>query len=94
MYSRFDRLADPPRDENGEILKKYDNIQPDGLGGPGERLDPGDIYVNKQSPMETKELAIDPSKMTYKNAPMSYKSPIQVCLLLYMTIVWIAQWHD
>ncbi|KAG8946951.1 DNA-directed RNA polymerase III core subunit ret1 [Tulasnella sp. 419] len=73
----FDRLADPPKDENGETLRRYAVVEDDGLGGPGERLDPGDIYVNKQTPAETKELNVDPSKMIYKDSPMTYKSPIQ-----------------
>lgn len=63
-------------DEHGEPLKRYEVIDADGLGGPGERLESGDVYINKQSPSETKELSVDPTKMTYKSTPMSYKSPI------------------
>ncbi|OBZ74954.1 DNA-directed RNA polymerase III subunit RPC2 [Grifola frondosa] len=39
----FDRLADAPLDENGQVQKKYDIIQMDGLAGVGERVDPGDV---------------------------------------------------
>ncbi|KAG8908842.1 DNA-directed RNA polymerase III core subunit ret1 [Tulasnella sp. 403] len=72
----FDRLADPPKDPNGDPLKNYEVVEPDGLGGPGERIESGDIYINKQVPTDTQGLSVDPNKISYKNAPMSYKSPI------------------
>ncbi|KAF8182882.1 hypothetical protein BJ912DRAFT_853825 [Pholiota molesta] len=74
----FDRLADAPLDENGEVAKKYDIIQLDGLAGVGERVDPGDVYVNKQSPTNATDNTFtgQAAAVPYRNAPLSYKSPV------------------
>lgn len=74
----FDRLADAPVDENGTVQKKYDIIQLDGLAGVGERVDPGDVYVNKQTPTNANDNTFTGQAATvpYKNTPMSYKSPL------------------
>lgn len=61
-------------------LKKYDILQSDGIAGAGERVDPGDVYINKQTPTNANDnsyaagtaVATD----SFKNAPLSYKSPI------------------
>ena len=75
---RFDRLADAPSDENGQISKKYDIIQSDGLAGVGERVDPGDVYVNKQSPSNATDNTFtgQAASVPYKNTPLTYKSPV------------------
>lgn len=77
-FYRFDRLADAPIDENGQIQKRYDIVQLDGLPGVGERVDPGDIYVNKQSPTNATDNSFtgQAASVPYKNAPLSYKSPV------------------
>ncbi|KAG5645621.1 DNA-directed RNA polymerase III subunit [Asterophora parasitica] len=74
----FDRLADAPVDENGQVAKKYDIIQMDGLAGVGERVDPGDIYINKQSPTNATDNTFtgQAASVPYKNTPMTYKSPV------------------
>lgn len=74
---RFDRLADAPV-ENGQIHKKYDIIQPDGLAGVGERVDPGDVYINKQVPTNANDNSFtgQASAVSYKNSALTYKSPI------------------
>lgn len=74
----FDRLADPPLDENGQKQRRYDIIEADGLAGVGERVDPGDIYVNKQSPANANDNSFtgQAATVSYKNAPMVYKSPV------------------
>lgn len=51
-------------------------VDTDGLGAPGERIESGDVYVNKQTPAETKEIVSDPTKTQYRSTPMRYKSPI------------------
>ena len=78
LLHRFDRLADAPLDENGQIQKKYAIIQQDGLAGVGERVDPGDVYINKQIPTNANDNAFtgQTSSVAYKNAPMTYKSPV------------------
>lgn len=51
-------------------------VDTDGLGAPGERIESGDVYVNKQTPVETKEMVPDIEKTPYSSTPMRYKSPI------------------
>ena len=76
-FYRHDRLADAPLDENGQIHKKYDIIQADGLAGVGERVDPGDVYVNKQTPSSANDNSFTgQSAVSYRNTPMTYKSPV------------------
>ncbi|OCB85858.1 beta and beta-prime subunits of DNA dependent RNA-polymerase [Sanghuangporus baumii] len=74
----FDRLADAPLDEKGQVQRKYDIIQSDGLAGVGERVDPGDVYVNKQTPANANDNTFtgQAAGVAYKNAPMTYKSPV------------------
>lgn len=50
----------------------------DGLAGVGERVDPGDVYINKQTPTNANDNTFTGQAATvpYKNAPMSYKSPV------------------
>ena len=74
----YDRLADAPLDENGQVQKKYDIIQLDGLAGVGERIDPGDVYVNKQTPSNANDNSFSgpAASAPYKNAPMTYKAPV------------------
>jgi DNA-directed RNA polymerase III subunit RPC2 len=50
----------------------------DGLAGVGERVDPGDIYINKQSPTNATDNTFTGQAVTvpYKNTPMTYKSPV------------------
>ncbi|KAF8622616.1 hypothetical protein AX15_006873 [Amanita polypyramis BW_CC] len=74
----FDRLADAPLDETGHVVKKFDIVQMDGLAGVGERVDPGDVYVNKQSPTNATDNTFtgQAASVPYKNAPLTYKSPV------------------
>ena len=50
----------------------------DGLAGVGERVDPGDVYVNKQSPTNANDNTFtgQAAAVAYKNTPMTYKSPV------------------
>jgi hypothetical protein len=78
LHISFDRLADAPVDENGQVAKRYDIIQADGLPGVGERVDPQDVYVNKQSPTNATDNTFtgQAASVPYKNSPLSYKSPV------------------
>lgn len=71
-------MADAPLDENGQVQKKYDIIQLDGLAGVGERVDPGDVYINKQTPTNANDNSFtgQAAAVPYKNTPMTYKSPV------------------
>ncbi|KAM0750249.1 beta and beta-prime subunits of DNA dependent RNA-polymerase [Meredithblackwellia eburnea MCA 4105] len=78
----FDRLADPPKNEKGEVLDKYSALDFDGLAHVGAQINPGQVYINKQTPAN----ANDNSVMTdsaahsgansWKNTGMSYRGPI------------------
>lgn len=50
----------------------------DGLAGVGERVDPGDVYINKQTPTNATDNAFTghAASVPYKNTPMTYKSPV------------------
>lgn len=75
----FDRLADAPVDENGEVPSKYSSLEADGLAGAGERLNPGDVYINKQTPSNANDNSFTGqpgASTTYRNTPMTYKYPI------------------
>lgn len=44
----------------------------------GERVDPGDVYINKQTPTNANDNSFtgQAASVPYKNAPMTYKSPV------------------
>ncbi|GAC74729.1 RNA polymerase III, second largest subunit [Moesziomyces antarcticus T-34] len=81
-----DRLADAPVDEaTGKRQKRYDILEADGIAGVGERVDQGDVYVNKQTPVNANDnsstaIMIGASNaaasVAYKSAPLSYKPPV------------------
>lgn len=60
--------------------KRYDILQNDGIAGSGERVDPGDVYINKQTPTNANDNSFNPGtsavQSSFKNAPLSYKAPI------------------
>lgn len=79
----FDRLANPPEDpETGAKLRGYDVLEADGIAGVGERVDSGDVYVNKQIPVNAHDQSASAmanaqgSALGYKNAPLKYKTPV------------------
>jgi DNA-directed RNA polymerase III subunit RPC2 len=71
----FDRLADPPLDEEGTVLERFDIIEPDGIAGVGECVHQGQVYINKQMPTGTTETINTQAAANYKPAPMSHKTP-------------------
>ncbi|KAH8918260.1 DNA-directed RNA polymerase [Atractiella rhizophila] len=73
-----DRLADPPKDENGKNLEKWTSIEGDGLAHVGARILPGQAYINKQTPSNANstEAITDLASTTWKNATMSYRGAI------------------
>ena len=77
-FTRFDRLADAPIDEmTKKKVKKYDIIDGDGLAMAGERVDPGDVYVNKQTPTNANDnTTVSAVAAGYKNTPLAYKAPV------------------
>lgn len=74
---RYDRLVAPPV-QDGVTMKRYTIIDEDGLARPGERVDPDDVYVNRQSPKNTTTTTINlnPNQVEYRNTPMTYKTKV------------------
>ncbi|PVV02283.1 hypothetical protein BB560_003269 [Smittium megazygosporum] len=79
----FDRITGPPVNSEGEVPYNYDILEPDGMAGVGERVDFGQIYLNKQIPLETQtDLNLVPGSIStesavpeYKSTPMTYRAP-------------------
>eukprot|EP00123_Amoebidium_parasiticum_P016330 comp23392_c4_seq1/m.38764 comp23392_c4_seq1/g.38764 ORF comp23392_c4_seq1/g.38764 comp23392_c4_seq1/m.38764 type:complete len:1167 (-) comp23392_c4_seq1:231-3731(-) len=71
----FDRIMGPPLDDQGNTPARYDTLEQDGIAGVGEPVNPGDVYINKESPVNTQNPLTDPggSKTGYKPCPMVYK---------------------
>lgn len=58
-------------------MGRYNAIDADGMAAVGARVDPGDVYVNKQSPVNANDNTHEGGAASaYKNAPLSYKSPV------------------
>ncbi len=83
----YDRVVAPSPDPvTGIIPQKLEVLEPDGIGGVGERLLSGQVYVNKQMPSSspsTTSLAMagTPSPaIEYKPAPLSFKNPLPAFL--------------
>ncbi|SPO32397.1 probable DNA-directed RNA polymerase III, 130 KD subunit [Ustilago trichophora] len=82
----YDRLADAPVDEStGKRQKRYDILEADGIAGVGERVEQGDVYVNKQTPVNANDnssaaimmgASSNAASVAYKSAPLSYKPPV------------------
>ncbi|KAL2314777.1 DNA-directed RNA polymerase III subunit RPC2 [Schizosaccharomyces pombe] len=76
-----DRIGDPQRDpETGEVVWKHGVVEDDGLAGVGCRVQPGQIYVNKQTPTNALDNSItlghtQTVESGYKATPMTYKAP-------------------
>ncbi|CAO3572516.1 unnamed protein product [Mortierella alpina] len=79
----YDRLADPPvHPDNPDVVQeKFEVLDKDGIASVGERIKPGQVYINKQMPTNTSSdigaNSRDPTANAYKNAPMSYKSAME-----------------
>jgi DNA-directed RNA polymerase III subunit RPC2 len=77
-FDSFDRLADPPQKDSDAYNPTYDALDADGIASPAEPLETGSIYINKQVPSNTNVdmgVANGIQNVTYKSAPMRYKSP-------------------
>jgi len=78
-----DRIGDIKREMNaaGETVpvRKHAALQADGLAAVGEKISMGEVYINKQTPVntaDTPQLLNDTRPPDeYKDAPMTYKLP-------------------
>ncbi len=53
-------------------------LDADGICSPGERVEPGKVYVNKQTPINTTDTLANPDNIpesAFRNSPLSYKGP-------------------
>ena len=77
----YDRLVAPPKDPNGNIPEKFACVGFDGIGEVGARVKTGQVYINKQEPVDkrgTFEIAgsgvAAAPQQEYKPTPMTFKS--------------------
>ena len=71
-----DRIVFPqPELSTGKISPKFEILDLDGLGAPGERLCNGYVYVNKQTPSGSFDdvIGVGSSETTFKNVPLIYR---------------------
>ena len=75
---RHDRLADPPKDEQGKVQIRYSCLDNDGIGGVGQRVQNNDIYLNKQSPGNAMDNRPNQENATvdWRDTPTVYRSPL------------------
>jgi DNA-directed RNA polymerase III subunit RPC2 len=72
----FDRIVAPPADGSGGA--RLDALDADGICRVGEAVDNGQVYVNKQSPVNTNTTLADVTAVSeagYKPAPLVYRAP-------------------
>src|SRR4051812_46821426 len=72
-----DRLAPPPGKQ--ETHNKFEILDQDGICHVGEHIEPGQIYVNKQTPKNIHGIMRDPHHIAeeeYRSSAMSYKAPV------------------
>lgn len=64
----------------GNIMDKWKALDSDGLAGVGQRVYPGQIYVNKQTPTNANDNSVNGggnvSSTGWKNAPMTYRGAV------------------
>ncbi|KAI9673312.1 MAG: DNA-directed RNA polymerase III core subunit ret1 [Trizodia sp. TS-e1964] len=74
--STMDRIGDP-HEENGLPIKKHALLEKDGLAAVGEKVSSGEVYIMKQTPLNTQAtgLGSDFGSKDFKDTPMTYKLP-------------------
>jgi DNA-directed RNA polymerase III subunit RPC2 len=88
-YDRIVAANQDPMAQSGSMPSKFEILDLDGIGGVGERMLSGQIYVNKQVPMASSSATVstDPSNTAgasaplvsenlYKPSPMTYKGTL------------------
>lgn len=82
-----DRIIAPSAGPGGKgtVAARCQLLDSDGIAAPGEMIRPGDIYVNKQSPSNTRDVFPNPAAMPdvfYKSTPQTYKGPPGECAVV------------
>ncbi|KAK9824521.1 hypothetical protein WJX72_011068 [[Myrmecia] bisecta] len=74
-----DRIVAPnPPPGQARAAGRLKLLDRDGIAAVGESITPNDIYINKQSPLNTRDAVPVPSSLpdaAYKNTPQSWKGP-------------------
>jgi DNA-directed RNA polymerase III subunit RPC2 len=75
-----DRIVPPSEEQRNSLAKngRHRLLDGDGIASVGERIRPGDVYVNKQSPSNTRDPLPNPQAMPdsfFRPTPQSYKGP-------------------
>lgn len=71
-------IRPPPSSGKGDLDSHMQILDADGIASPGEIIRPNDIYINKQSPINTKDTVGRPTELpdsAYKFTPQKYKGP-------------------
>lgn len=81
----YDRLADPVLDADGKVVKRYGTLEADGITAVSEKLYEGDVYVNKQTPINandnssaTMNAIASGVELEFKSAPATHKNKVPV----------------
>ena len=73
-----ERVGDPLRDQNGDVIKKHALLDEHGLASVGERVQAGEVYIMKQTPLNPSignGIGSDWGVGEYKDTPMTYRLP-------------------
>eukprot|EP00455_Lapot_gusevi_P048942 TRINITY_DN684_c0_g1_i17.p1 TRINITY_DN684_c0_g1~~TRINITY_DN684_c0_g1_i17.p1 ORF type:complete len:443 (-),score=119.87 TRINITY_DN684_c0_g1_i17:93-1421(-) len=73
-----DRIVMPSDLDNMTGKTRFRNLDLDGICRVGDRIQPGNVLVNKQMPKNTNDSVNNPYTLpddAYRNAPLSYKGP-------------------
>lgn len=81
VASRYDRLADPPKAEDGSVMHRYAALDSDGLAHVGQSIVHGQVYINKQTPGNANDNTIPTTSTAaqaseWRSTGMSYRAPI------------------
>ncbi|KAJ1662764.1 DNA-directed RNA polymerase III complex subunit Rpc2 [Coemansia sp. RSA 1813] len=77
----YDRVLGAPITPDGKVLDKYAQIDADGMAAPGTRLENGQLYLHKQSPVDGgTDIGIgatghQPESVEFRSTPMTYRFP-------------------
>ncbi|KAJ1958477.1 DNA-directed RNA polymerase III complex subunit Rpc2 [Linderina pennispora] len=74
----FDRVVGPPMMPDGTIPERYAHIDTDGMAPPGTRLEAGQMYLHKQSPVDGGNdinAGVGGATVEYRPTPATFKYP-------------------
>lgn len=73
-----DMIGAPPQNSGDARNKRYSILDIDGLCPAQERIYPGDIYINKFSPVQGETIGASAAAVGYRESPSVYKGPTSV----------------